>query len=64
MSNEITIDGLYKSKMLTKSQAQSAERALQHIYTTLPENAKTLIKLKTDGTKKGVVQYLTNYVLG
>lgn len=50
-SNNINYDGsiedLYKYKFLTKGQAKNAEYAMQYIYTTLPENAKTLLKLKT-----------------
>lgn len=60
----MNIDGFYKNKILTKSQAQSAQKALQYIYQALPENAKTLIKLKSDGTTKGVINYISDYVLG
>ena len=60
----MSLDGLYESKILTKSQAESASKALNYIYQALPENAKTLIKLKTNGTREGIWEYLKNYILG
>ena len=42
----MTLDGMYKNKIITKDQKQQAEAALQYIYNTLPDNAKTLLSLK------------------
>lgn len=42
----MTLDGMYKNKIITKDQKQQAEAALQYIYNTLPENAKTLLSIK------------------
>lgn len=42
----MTLDGLYKNKVITKDQKEQAEAALQYIYHMLPTNAKTLLKLK------------------
>jgi hypothetical protein len=44
------ISDLYKYKYLTKSQAEQAKKAIQYIYQTLPNNAKTLLKMKSDGS--------------
>lgn len=58
----LSVDGLYKSKIITQSQAAQAENALSYIYRTLPENAKTLLKLKSGGTEEGVKVLLTQLV--
>lgn len=42
----MTLDGMYKNKIITKDQKQQAEAALQYIYNTLPANAKTLLSIK------------------
>lgn len=42
----MTLDGMYKNKIITKDQKQQAEAALQYIYNTLPDNAKTLLSIK------------------
>ena len=49
-----TVENLYKSKLLTKSQAEQAQQAFDYIWNTLPENAKTLLKIKGGtGEEKG-----------
>ena len=49
--NGVKFDGttqdLYQYKILTKSQKEQADAALGYIYAMLPENAKTLLKMKT-----------------
>lgn len=49
--NGIKFDGttqdLYQYEILTKSQKEQADAALGYIYAMLPENAKTLLKMKT-----------------
>lgn len=45
-SYNATIESLYKSKILTKTQASQAQEALNYLWATLPENAKTLLKIK------------------
>ena len=42
----MTLNGMYKNKIITKDQKQQAEAALQYIYNTLPDNAKTLLSIK------------------
>ena len=50
--NGIKFDGttqdLYQYKIINKTQKEQADAALKYIYTTLPENAKTLLKMRTD----------------
>lgn len=42
----MTLDGMYKNKIITKTQKEQAEAALQYIYNTLPDNARTLLGIK------------------
>lgn len=51
---DFTISGLYKTKFLTKSQAQQAQNSLAYIYKMLPDNAKTLLTLKSGGAKEAL----------
>ena len=64
--DEMSVDGLYKNKLITKSQAVQAKMALDYLKATLPKNAVTLLKIKSDGTNKGVDALLaaltTSYV--
>lgn len=59
----ITLEGLYKTKTLTKEQYTQAKHALSYIYQMLPDNAKTLLKVKT-GSDKGAVDLITNFITG
>lgn len=47
--DEMSIDGLYKNKILNTTQANQIELAINYIYSVLPENAKTVLKCKTAG---------------
>lgn len=42
----MTLDGLYKNKIINKSSLQQAEYALDYIYSMLPNNAKTLLQIR------------------
>ena len=42
-----TIHDLYKYKYLTKDQSEQANQAKAYIYSTLPENMKSLLKIKS-----------------
>lgn len=42
-----TIHDLYKYKYLTKDQSEQANQAMTYIYSTLPENMKSLLKIKS-----------------
>ena len=42
-----TTQDLYQYKIINKTQKEQADAALKYIYTTLPENAKTLLKTRT-----------------
>jgi hypothetical protein len=57
-----TINDLYKYKYLTKSQAEQAKKAMQYIYQTLPENAKSLLKVKSDGSDAGAVKLIETLI--
>lgn len=43
---DMSIKGLYKNKLITESQANQITSALKYIFSTLPINAKTLLKTK------------------
>ncbi len=57
-----TVNDLYKYKYLTKSQAEQAKKAMTYIYNTLPTNAKTLLKVKSDGTDNGAVKLIEMFI--
>lgn len=60
---DATVDNLYKSKLLTKNQAMQSQEALAYIYRTLPENAKTLLKTKTNnGTDKEAIELVSTLI--
>lgn len=48
------LDGLYKTKTITKEQQQQIKYALKYIESTLPNNMKTLLQLKSDLTPNGM----------
>ena len=47
--------GLYKVGISSSDQVKQAQMAISAIYENLPENQKTLLKLKSDGTDKGLL---------
>lgn len=57
-----TINDLYKYKYLTKSQAEQAKKAMQYVYQTLPENAKSLLKVKSDGSDAGAIKLIETLI--
>lgn len=57
-----TINDLYKYKYLTKGQAEQAKKAIQYIYQTMPVNAKTLLKVKSDGTDNGALKLIETLI--
>lgn len=58
-----TIENLYKGKLLTKSQAVQAQRAFNYIWSTLPENAKTLLKIKSGAGEDGAKELIQKLIL-
>lgn len=63
-SYNTSIDNLYKSNMLTKSQAEQAAMAIDYVWNTLPINAKTLLRTKTQGgTVKEAKQLVTELIM-
>lgn len=61
-ASNLSIDGLYKNKLITREQTQQAKSAINYIYNTLPTNAKTLLKIKSGGTKEGLESLITQMV--
>ena len=57
--DELSIDGLYKNEIITKTQAEQAQYAIEYIKRYLPQNARSLLKLRSDGTDKGVDAMIT-----
>ena len=61
---DATISDLYKAQIINKTQAQQAEQAIAYIYQTLPQNAKTLLKTKTNnGSSEEVLNLISQLVL-
>ena len=57
-----TVSDLYKGKFLTKSQAEQAKKAMQYIYSTLPSNARALLKVKSDGSESGALKLIETLI--
>ena len=57
----MSVDGLYESNILNKSQAVKAQKALQYIYSMLPKNAKALLEYKTGSPEKSL-DLIMNYI--
>lgn len=49
-TNGMTLDGLYKNGQISKEQKQQAEAALSYIYSSLPDNSKILLGIKSGDT--------------
>lgn len=58
-----TIENLYKGKLLTKSQATQAQQAFDYIWSSLPENAKTLLKIKSRAGENGAKELIQKLIL-
>lgn len=46
-----SVAGLYKSKVISKDQANQIQLAINYVWTNLPTNAKTLLALKSGNTQ-------------
>lgn len=61
----MTLQGLYKAKIITKDNYTQIASALNYIWNTLPQNAKTLIKTRCqNGTDKEAVQIVSQLLMG
>ena len=58
-----SIDGLYEAKKITPEQRQQAKAAVEYLYATLPENAKTLLDLKSGKGKGGSLKLIEYLIL-
>lgn len=59
----LTMDGLYKTKAISKDQNEQMQYALKYIYQMLPTNAKTLLKIKSGNSEnpdKGAMEMIFN----
>ena len=57
-------EDLYKAQIINKTQAQQAQQAIAYIYKTLPQNAKSLLKTRTEGgTDKEALNLISTLVL-
>ena len=62
-SFDATVQDLYNGKLMTKDQAQQAQQALVYIYKSLPENMRSLLKLRTNtGTDKEALELVGSLV--
>lgn len=58
-----SIEDLYKINVLEKNQAYQAQKALEYIYLNLPEQAKSLLKLKSrKGTDEGAIELVQTLI--
>ena len=56
---DATVQDLYSGKLVTKSQAVQAQQALAYIYKSMPENMKSLLKLRTNkGSSEEAIQLI------
>lgn len=61
----VSVDGLYKIKSLTETQARQAQEAISYIYNQLPENAKQLLHIKSGkASDKEALNYIKNVIIG
>lgn len=61
---DASIEDLYKAQIINKTQASQASQAIAYIYQTLPENAKALLKTRTEGgTDKEALGLVSQLVL-
>lgn len=61
---DASVEDLYKAQIINKTQAQQASQAIAYIYQTLPENAKALLKTRTEGgTDKEALGLVSQLVL-
>lgn len=58
----VSTQDLYKYSLLTKDQKDSANLVLKYIYQTLPQNAKTLLKIKSGGTDKDAIGLISSFI--
>lgn len=62
---QLTVDGLYKDKVITKEQKNQADAAIKYIYETLPENAKAILQLHSGNANnpiQGAIRVISDLV--
>lgn len=61
-ADNLSVDGLYKNSLITKDQSEQIRMSLNYIYSTLPENAKSLLKLKAGNNNQRVEDLLISLI--
>lgn len=58
----MTVDGLYKQGYINEEQKTQTQAALQYLWRTLPENAKTFLKYKSgkEDSDTGAIELMSN----
>lgn len=62
----MTVDGLYKTKVITKDQKDQANAALKYIYQMLPDNAKAILQVHSGNSKdpmQGALDTIGNMIM-
>ena len=57
------LNNLYKYKIINKDQVEQIKNAFSYIYNTLPENAKTLLKIKSQNVDGGMAGLIGNLIM-
>lgn len=58
-----SIDNLYKAKFINATQANQAQAAITYLYQTLPENAKSVLKMRaSQHTDEGAIKLMSQLV--
>lgn len=66
VGDALSLNGLYETKVLTKNQVNQAQQALEYIWRMLPNNARTLLSIKSGNSEnpaKGAFDLLTKLVI-
>lgn len=56
----MTVNGLYKQGFLSEQQANQTTAALEYLWSSLPENAKTFLKYKSNGSNREAIELMSN----
>lgn len=63
--SNMTLDGMYKAKIITKDQQVQAQKALEYIYSTLPANAQAVLALRSNEKEdltKGALEVIQSLI--
>lgn len=63
--DNLTIDGIYKLELTTKDQINQAKAAIDYVYKLLPNNARTLLEIKSgnkENPRQGSYDLIARYI--